>query len=73
MAVWNEASGVVLDLGDLTPAQLDKLIKTFPQEKVDEINGKLDAFIKANNTMDNVVRLALFVAKAVITKGGSLI
>lgn len=72
MAVWKEAEGVILDLSDLTPEQMDTLIKNFSADKVKEINDKIDAYIKANKTIDTVVKLALFVTKAVLTKGASL-
>ena len=73
MAIWNEAQGVILDLSDVTPEQLGMVLKTFPAEKVKEINDKIDAYTKANKTMDIAIQLALFIAKAVISKGGSLI
>lgn len=72
MAVWKEAEGVILDLSDLTPDQMTKLIKSFSPEKVKEINDKIDSYISANKTMDTVIKLALFVTKAVLTKGASL-
>lgn len=72
MAVWKESEGVVLDLSELTPAQIEKLISSFSSDKIKEINEKIDGYIKANKTMDTVLQLALFVAKAVLTKGASL-
>lgn len=72
MAVWKEAEGVILDLSDLTPDQMTNLIKSFSPEKVKEINDKIDSYISANKTMDTVIKLALFVTKAVLTKGASL-
>lgn len=73
MAVWDEARGVVLDLSDVTPEQLLKVLKTFPPEKIKQINDQIDAYTKANETMGTVIHLALFVAKAVISRGGSLV
>jgi len=72
MAAWKEAEGVVLDLSELTPDQMDKLIKSFSADKIKEINDKIDSYISANKTMDTVIKLALFVTKAVLTKGASL-
>lgn len=68
MALWSETLGVTLDFNDLTPEQIENLVKGIDKEKHDKLMAELDVLIASLKEHKEVVKLARRVLSIFILK-----
>jgi len=69
MAAWAVIKDLKIDLSDMSDKNVEKLVKSFSKEEVDEIIADLAEAADSNIQVDEIFKTALAIAKYVLTSG----